>query len=222
MTRNCVICQQRPHERAQACEACRTRLGHTLANIHTLWTRLPEAFEPGRSKSQRVSGSRETPAPANLDAIDLSARARPGSRAPYVRGLLGLDDDQIGHLSLATGLDAIARDWRDTLCPDHHLPAPTVPELITWLANRAEDACNRHPAIDEAVDELEGFRATLRGILGDFAPRPQLCKGVACKKCDLRALYRGEQWITCGNCGLLYSHDEYHEWTRQLARSVSA
>jgi hypothetical protein len=73
--------------------------------------------------------------------------------------------------------------------------------------------------------KLKALKTALRATLSDFPARPELCHGVACRQCDLRALYRGEKWITCGNCGLLYSDSEYHDWVKLLAadaRGVAA
>lgn len=222
----CSVCLTRTYERAHVCGHCRNALHHLLADIRDLWLRLPEALQAARGNQPKVSGSRNPPAPINLDAVDLAGLARPGSRAPHARGVLGLDDDQIGHLSTATDLEQIARDWREQLYANQlHLPAPDVPALIRWLDNRVEDACDRHPAMDEVDDELRSLKRALRATLSDYPPRPDLCHGVACKQCDMRALYRGETWITCGNCGLLYSEQEYHDWVKLLAaeaRGVAA
>jgi hypothetical protein len=216
----CLVCEQRPHEHALVCNSCRRHLRHLLADIRELWTRLPEALQPLHSGGQKVSGSRTPPVPVNLDSVDLSGLARPGSRGPYVRGILGLDEDQIGHLAAATTLDRIARDWRNQRHTDEHPPAPTVPELTSWLDNRLDHACDKDETIADTAGELRDLKSALRRTLNDYPPQPDLCEGIACKQCDLRALYRGEKWITCGNCGLLYSHDEYHEWVGLLAANA--
>lgn len=215
---DCVLCGRELGEgRAMVCQPCRPHLRQTLTDIHRLWTRLPEALQPPRGGGQKVSGSRTPPVPINLDSVDLAGLARPGSRTPYVRGILGLDEDQTGHLAAATTLHRIAQEWRLHRNRSEQAPPADVPELIDWLDVRLGDACDTYPDIADNVTEFKDLKAALRATVGDFPPRPQRCDGIPCRKCDLRALYRTEPWITCGNCGQLYSHSEYHEWTRLLA-----
>lgn len=187
---------------------------------------------PSRSSQPNVAGSRERPTPANLDAVDLAAGARPGSIGIRTRGdwsqRPGGDPDQVGRLSVATILDAWVRDWRDSLWPDQHLPPATVPEMVAWLrvgasddnpGTRIDDACDRHSAIDEMAAELRDLRGALRGILGETEPQPERIEGVACRGCDLRALIRqpGDLYrAECGSCGLLYTDAEFAEWVERL------
>lgn len=178
---------------------------------------------PGESRRPRVSGSTpEPPAPTPLGALDLTLPAREASRALYARGQLGLDPDQVGTLSAATILDTWVRDWRGTLWPDHTLPVPTVAALVGWLRLRVEDACDQHPAVDDFAAEIRELRGSLRGALGDVDAQPETdqFEGVACRRCDLRGVLLrrpGDIYIECGNCGLLYSDDEYEAWRNQLA-----
>lgn len=176
----------------------------------------------GRSSQPRVSGSKEPPAPTSLDRIDLTLPARPASRRLFARGQLGLDLDQIGTLSTATILDTWVRDWRDTLWPDQHLPVPTVPELARWLRNRADEACDKHPAIDEFADEIKDLRRALRRQLGETTAQPdtERYRGIACQKCDLRGVLMrrpGSEYVECGSCGLLLTEEELADWTARLA-----
>src|SRR5690554_6207766 len=175
---------------------------------------------PGQSSKPRVSGSRERPAPVSLDQIDLTAPARPASRRVMVRAAAGLIDgeDQIGHLSVATELDAWAREWRDTLWPDHHLPVPTVAVLVDCLRHRLDDAIDQHPALDEFAADIRDLRSALRGALGETDPRPETDRyvGITCRRCDLRAVLMrrpGDAYIECGSCGILYTEDELADWT---------
>jgi hypothetical protein len=175
---------------------------------------------PGRNDQPRVGGSRERPAPTNLDHVDLTATARAATIDVQMRAIFGYDPDQIGHLSVATELDAWVRDWRDSLWPDHHLPAPTVPNLVDWLANRVDTACDQHPAVDEFAAKMAALAHTLRAALGETEPRPSPIDGVACRHCDLCALVRNPGDIyeaECSACGLLYTTSELHEWLGRLA-----
>ncbi|GIH07405.1 hypothetical protein Rhe02_54720 [Rhizocola hellebori] len=169
-----------------------------------------------RSHQRRVSGSRHAPIPANLTQLDLAAPARQGSRAPHARGVLGLDPDQIGHLAIATELDTWARDWRDTLCPEHHLPVPTVPALVAWLKNRLDDACTRHEGIDEFAADITAMRKAATATLGLNPARKELCKGVTCRSCDRKTLYRDGENVQCAWCHQYYSEREYTDWVALL------
>lgn len=176
----------------------------------------------GQSRQPRVSGSKERPAPTSLERIDLTLPARQATRALFARGALGVDEDQVGTLSVATILETWARDWRDALWPDHQLPTPSVNELARWLRNRVEDACDQHPAIDEFAAEMKDIRYALRRELGETTAQPETepYKGVACQKCDLRGVLMrkpGSQYIECRNCGLLMSDVEYAYWLDRLA-----
>lgn len=171
----------------------------------------------GRSHQRRVSGSRHAPVPANLNQLDLTADARQGSRAPHARGILGLDPDQTGHLAIATELDTIAREWRNTLWPDQHLPVPTVPALVAWLKHRIDDACNSYLAIDEDVAVIWDLRSAAVAVLGLNPARKELCRGVICRSCDrISTLYRDGSHVQCGWCHQYYSEHEYQEWVALL------
>lgn len=212
--RICVICVRRPYMRERACDPCRARLPHLIAEIADLWAQLPEALQPGANGAQRVSGSREAPVPVNVDALDLSADARNSEATDAAKEH---PEDQIGQVAVASILDQWCRDWRDEMAFAQSLPVPTVPELARWLQDRTEWACDRHPAVDEFAAEMRRLRAVLRGTLGLTEPPPEFCDGVVCRKCDRYALYREGDYVECDVCGLLYSEKEYHEWVGLLA-----
>lgn len=170
---------------------------------------LPANAKPTDS-APRVTGSREAPVPANLDAIDLTLAPGPGViHDPY--------RDQTGMIAVAAMLDQWARDWRDEMAFAQSLPVPTVPELARWLSDRVEWACDRHPAVDEFANEMGRLRAILRGVLGLTEPPAEFCDGIVCRKCDRYALYRENDYVECDHCGLLYSETEYREWVGLLA-----
>jgi hypothetical protein len=177
-----------------------------------------------------------------LDDVDLTGPARvinltrytpdpdrPDLTLPHQR-----PEDAAGHLSIATTLYGWVRDWRDTLWPDQHLPEPTVGELVAWLrvgadddhpGTRIDEACDRHPAIADMAQELHDLRLALRRRLGETNPQPEPIIGVACRRCDMRALVR-KPWDTyraeCGHCGLLYTESEWDRWVRLSAAAVRA
>ncbi len=166
-----------------------------------------------RSKAPTVSGSRERPIPIRADLHDITAPLRGANLTDAGRQH---PDDHVGHLPAATVLDGWVRSWRDTLWPGQHLPAGTVPELIKWLRVRLEDACDRYPIIDEFTAEIRDLRGTLRAMAGESDPPPVSCDGIQCDRCDMRALFRRPEdtyQAECGNCGKLYTVEEYETLT---------
>jgi hypothetical protein len=170
-----------------------------------------------RSKAPSVSGSRERPIPISTNTHDLAAAAKVPSLTPSSRGwddrsMRGWPEDQVGYLSAATTLDQWARDIRDLLFPDHHLPPATVDELVMWLRNRVDDICDRHPAVAEFAEETRSLRSALRSAAGETEPQPEPCDGVSCARCGMRAMYRRPGDIyraECSSCGTLYTENEY-------------
>lgn len=229
----CKGCRPRAVERGFVCNSDRTGIASTLSDIRDLDAQLREDPDPvdhsahdglalilpmgivasSLGAGARVSGSREPAALSDVDRLDLTATPR--AAFPSAAGRAN-KADQIGHLAVAADLDLWVRDWRDALFSGQHLPEPTVPVLVGWLELRMDDACDRHPAIDEFADEMRSLRSALRRKLGLNAPPKTLCKGVACKACDLLTLYREGGLISCGNCGLNYSDDEYRKWVGML------
>lgn len=176
---------------------------------------LPPGPLRGAHAGGKVSGSAHPSAPANLAALDLLAAARHGSRAPHARGVLGMDEEQIGDLSVATVLDTWVRDWREVRGRGEGLPEPTVAALCRWLADRCEWACDEHPAVDEFAAELRDVRSALYARLGLYDV-PDYKRGVPCRGCGHLTLVRksGSDWVECetDGCGELYSPQEYADW----------
>ncbi|MFG1872174.1 hypothetical protein [Micromonospora arborensis] len=141
--------------------------------------------------------------------------------------LLVAAGDQIGYLSAATLLDEIVRDWREALWRDQHLPPATVPQLVGWLRNRVDDACDRHPGISAHAQEVRELRSALRRALGetDALPMPilgSLCKTEDCDQVSQLMRHDGSEYIECDACGRLYTEDEYREWTVRLAKAIQS
>lgn len=207
----CVVCTRRQTERGQVCDADRTWLDHTLVEIGDLYALLPANMVPGQTQGQRVSGSREAPLPLRVDPLDLTMPARLGA----VHDALG---DQVGLLSVATVLFSWARDWRETRDRGEGPPPATVVDLVAWLRNRLDWACDDHLAVDEFVVEIEALRRKLRAVVGINEIRPEHLD-VPCRRCDKLDLHRlpGQDRVECGSCGCLLTEDEYGVWVRLLA-----
>lgn len=220
----CCVCPQlrpgepRHYERPHVCDGCRARLAALLTEVGDNTALLPRELTPGASSEQRVSGSREAPLPFRVDALDLLMPAHTGT----VHDTHG---DQIGYLSVATILNLWARDWCDVRGRGERHPPPVVVELVAWLGNRTEWACDHHGAVDEYAAELSTLARVLRHIVEPTDPRPQLCHGVPCRRCDLLSLYRstdGTGDVECHNpeCRTMYRAEDYHRWTALLAASA--
>lgn len=242
----CVVCQIRTPHRPAVCELCRRQLADDLAELPAL---LAEAItvsgpvddrrthrlvdghlgvanlvegwsdpvagaapagptaSPGRV---RVTGSRTPPLPIGVELLNIVG---PGSAS-----VTDLHGDQVGELPPRWWLLEVARDWADQLgC---HPPAATVRALVDWLGLRLDWACTRHPSIADFAGELRRQRGVLRRLAGVVQPRPELCVGVACKRCDTRALWRAEGRVTCASCGKILEQSEYEEWVREQNKAT--
>lgn len=231
----CVIDQKREADRPLVCDPHRRGLASDLRELVDAYAVL-SLTEPGEvldagpvrapNASARVSGSREAPVPVSLDLVDLTLPAREGSRAPHARGVLGLDDTQIGYLSVATELDTWVRDWISySWCPGDHLPVPTVVTLAGWLSVRLDIACDHHEGIDEFRSDIRRLLWSCRRGANDLPPHPEYLDGVRCSGCDLMALFRkpGDDYrAECGSCGKLYTDEEYERWVGMVAAQVRA
>jgi len=174
----CLICpiyhptgQPRLPHFPPCCDSCRTRARTELAAIPEAYALMPAAMVPGRGHYERVSGGERAGVPLNVSAVDLSMPARPGSRPLYARGVLGLDSDQVGDLSIPTTLDTWVRDWADLLRPTIgdrdgrvHLPDANVTSMVAWLLTWLDWALDYHPAIDQFCAEVNESLRSLRGV----------------------------------------------------------
>ena len=212
---DCVVCRRRPPQHPHVCDGCRKRLHNTLAEIVDLYALLPGAMVPGSATGEKVSGTREAPLPLRVDPLDLSLPLRGGGVVHDP------DGDQTGMVPVVWTLDTWVRDWRDTLWPNHRLPAPTVATLCGWLRNRLDDACDQHPAIAEFAGDITRVHTDLRRVLGLLPLRHRL--HAPCPQCDMLTLYRddGADYVECGSCGRVWSEDEYARLVIVIAGEVA-
>lgn len=182
----------------------------------------PAGPVPGLNPQPRVAGSHEPPAPINVGAVDLVSRARPGSLRPHARGVLGLDADQIGEVSLATALEAWVLDWRAVRDRSEMQPEPTVRVMTRWLGDRMEWACDGYPELAAFAEQMRLYCSALRRALG-VSERHEYKAGVACPRCKLRTLWRrnGQEWIECASCPAMLSPAEYATHVTTLRRASS-
>jgi hypothetical protein len=177
---------------------------------------LPAALTPG-ARGVRVTASREATVPVRLDHIDLAGTIRPV-------GVLSdagsqWEDDQVGHLSVASELHAWAvdlaahRNIGEHPPGDGDTPAATVQALTTWIRLRVDDACRDYPEVAGLASAVWWLRGTLRSACG-LVDIPDHKPWVPCRRCNQRKLVRipGSDWIECGNCPELLSPAEYDRW----------
>lgn len=208
----CVVCpvlrpdvDPRIYDRAHVCDGCRAHLGDLLDEVAELYGDVE--LERAATGGAKVSGSRTPPLPLDLHALDITM---PPGPAGVVHDPYG---DQVGQPSIAATLDSWARDWQTYAWA--LLPAPTVPLLVGWLADRVGWACDRHPAIDAFATELADQVARLR----PRPERPERKVGVPCRQCEHVTLYRRPRSsrIECGSCPAIMTIEEYARWTQLIA-----
>lgn len=176
----------------------------------------------GAAAAPHVSGTGVAPVPVRVDVVDLLAAARPASRALLARGVLGLDEDQVGHLSAATILDTYVRDW--AAVRGEGLPAtPDVHTLCRWLLDRLDWACVEWLRVDEFADELRELHAALSAAAGELPARPEP-RDRECPRCDMPTLVldldTGYTECTDEDCRALLTEDEYRDYLRALLDRV--
>lgn len=183
---------------------------------------ISSAAVPGQSGAPRVAGSQERPVPIGVDRFDLLAPARRSSSATRDLAYPEQDDDQVGHLSVATVLDGWCRDFAEQRRETP--PTPFVAEQCRYLADRLDWAFTDHPAVDELAADVSGLWHSLRAVAGLTKPRPELCAGIPCKsiECDLKSLYKipGSDYVECYSCSRLYTASEYADWVALVAAAV--
>lgn len=203
------------------CESCRPRIRAELTEITDLYALLPTTQKAARGPGDKVSGSKDPPIPARIDVVDLSLPVRPAQRQLFARGVLGIDPDQIGDLSVATFLDTWVRDWAGIR--QEHLPPPLVTDMVQWLLNRLDWAMDEHLAIDEFASEVNEYVRTLRQ-----ATRTDTYRGEMVGKCPAKlrddtrcnATLRCDPYldrITCGRCSSSWNRRDAG-WTQLRAQ----
>lgn len=212
---HCRGCLPALAEVGRLCPRCFQRAGATLTDIGELYGRLDDVLVPGMGGGQRVSGTPERTVPINLDAHDLLASSRLGT-------VHDNDHDQVGQPSVAAVLEMWCRDWAERLDQRTRTLEPNVIVMLRWLRARLEWAAKTHAAVDVFIVETRDLRHRLVTVLGELdQDAERLCRGVACKGCDMLTLYRrtdGSGDVECHNlaCRMVYRADEYQRWIKLL------
>jgi hypothetical protein len=170
----------------------------------------------GGGKGGPVTGSKERRLPIDVDTVDLLAPAR-------VAGRTLLDEDAVGHASVASVLDFWVEDWRADRRKGERRPEPRVSHLSEWLLTRLDDAMDSSPAIDEFFHDVRRLRGALRAAVG-LVDVPDYKHGVPCPRCQSLTLvhHPGGEYVECGSCPAVLTFLEFDDhvrscWTAQQA-----
>src|SRR6185295_9446482 len=98
-----------------------------------------------------------------LEPLDLAAPADQADRPLFVRGVLGLDDAQIGSLSVATILQTRCGEMSALL--DVEQPRAEVPAMVSWLSRHLSWAWSDYPDVADLADEVTALTYSLRALL---------------------------------------------------------
>lgn len=198
----CAICRRRQYERAQVCNPCRRWLTADLGQIAGLSLLLPAAVAPANGNEGGL--------PIRVTVVDLTLANASTEPIHDDRG------DQIGEVPIRGRLGSWVRDWIETRGIGEREPVPTIPVLVSWLLVRLPDECDQHPAIGEFAREIRQLLATIRRVLS--MEKPQTVRyGAPCPRCGTKTLMRavGAEWIECGDCGRLWTEEDYADLVRE-------
>jgi hypothetical protein len=211
----CVVCGLRDPRWPQVCDLDRGKLAARLWELLDLWRLLPAAILPGQNAQQKVSGSSQEPAPLRIEPLDLAALADQATRSLYARGLLGLDDAQVGTLSVATVLQTRVLEWAGML--DLRPPAGEVPEMVSWLSRHLAWACNDYPEVADFAAEITTTLYACRAVLN--VSRKPIYLDDPCPSCSHRALRRdpGGGEVECGHCRRTWPDSQFRRLAVVLA-----
>lgn len=169
-------------------------------------------------RESQVRSTRPAPVPVSLDVVDLTAGVNHEARRLQVRGVLGLDDDQTGHLSAATVLHRWVLRWAARRGEGE--PRRLVGTMSGWLRDRLDWACGHDELLGEFAEELHDLRRTLDGLAGNVQAPPERVDR-PCPACGWWALShdRGAELIRCGHCERALTADEYRDHLEDVIKT---
>lgn len=172
---------------------------------------LPAGGAPSGFRLGPITGSKTRRLPINEDAADLTGPVRSA-------GVAVLDEDAVGYESVASVLDRWVEDWREYRGAGERRPSATVPEIVRWLLDRLDDACDSAPAIGEFFEAVRRLRGALKAQLGDV-DIPDYKKGISCPRCLALTLVHlnGGEFVECQACPAVLSFLEYDDHVRSLS-----
>lgn len=212
----CTVCRRRDPDYPPACGLCRRRLAARLWELRDLHCLLGAALGLGQSGTEKVSGSREVPVPLRLEPLDLAAPADQADRPLFVRGVLGLDDAQVGSLSVATILQTRCGEMSALLGVEQ--PRDDVPTMVSWLSRHLSWAWSDYPDVADLADEVTALTYSLRALL-NVSRKPIYLKEF-CPSCGFKALKRdpgGGSEVECGHCRRTWDFEQFERLAVVLA-----
>lgn len=204
--------------RAAERDAAIATVSGRLANIAACYTDLANASHAAATGNAgvRVAVSKTPPVPVDVDRVDLTGPANPGS--VHVAAGSPWPEDQIGHVAVQSELTTHAAGWAAER--NEWTPRGTVPELCQWLDDRLDWAYdNPTVAWDEVADRLHGIA---RALYGTLSPRTGKVVPVSapCVRDDCEGVLgrREDGWIECGDpdCRRILSATEYEGWAADV------
>jgi hypothetical protein len=182
---------------------------------------MPAGPVPGQRGGARVHAAPSSQPPLSLDVVDLTSGVNHDARQLLARGVLGLDDDQVGHLSAATILHGWVRDWASIRREGE--PMPRVRDMCRWLSDRLDWAAGKHPALDEFAADLLELQRTLDAIAGHLPPRPQPVDR-PCPACGSLTVVREPppahgpptEYVVCKSCQRVLTEAEYRDHLKEV------
>lgn len=191
-THACIICSRDLWEDElgrYACRPCQQRIDthlRELAGPRGLYARLCLRIQPdSRSTGTRVTGSPAAPIPGSLEVLSLTSNG-----------------------GIVSTLESWVDDWASQglgVRGDGGRLQHRVDQAVDTLRRNLEQACHRHPALDECAAEIRKIHGRSKGLVDGAAPiefRLQCpCGGIL--KATLHT--PGE---TCRQCGTQYGHGD--------------
>jgi len=177
------------------CQACERAVKAALAELPMLVARLHTELAPGSGGGEKVSGSRDAPAPLRVNVSALMQD---------IRGML--------------------EDWQDAVRENEGYitviykgrEGHRVEDAARWLT-RQLDQLIHHPDGVNACDEIRAYRDRALRAFGKDDPKPDrmpapcpnmLDDGTSCDRMGL-IRHNGASQIICTACGRVWSEDEY-------------
>ena len=195
----CRGCLPRPAKHGLLCYPCHARMRQWFEQAPTIHAWLGVNLAAGEGSPpdhDKITGSREQPAPVKLAVLD-------------IRDLIVV---QLGEL-----VDEL-REAHDLTAPARRGVEPDARFLLTW-----QGTLERHDWVRDWWDALAETMSQAHA-LAPWRPSMTRCHGIACPECGETNLviYGGDEDVTCQSCRTMIPPARYGVWVRMLAEGVSA
>lgn len=225
----CCLCSHSlPHELRQTCLACVGEFKTNLADIVSMYGRLPGVLVEGRfpasSEAERTAGSGEPTMPGG-DALVMFAPGGAGSDTPTRRGNRdhAADEFTADSQSVQGVLATMEDDWRNL--QRHPAGGPSaVDSSVAYLTSQADRIAQVYSEFPVAADDIRSLRTRLEIVVGlqEWPVEGAPCFDCGCdlirkyekpKRAASGALIQGagglEETWACPRCRRQYLQPEY-------------